>query len=191
LPVGQWLCTELAFVILSKLVQIAMLLTSGQISMGISSCVGKSAAENDLHLVTGLSLLVHVIAFPLRLCTTTTDCTQPTSSNQAASTTRGDSKPGPSETFWHPTRTFLLRQIPVQKYTQGRLGEGWVRADCKKSCRSLQRCHAFRCARATGKYGPEDNLLSEVLERAEIGTWTSRQNVRDKYAASSHCCIKV
>jgi len=111
-----------------------MLLTSGQISMGISSCVGKSAAKTDLRLVTGLSFPLHVFAFPLRIRTTAADCAQPTGSNQAASTTRCDPKPGPGETFWHPTRTLLLRQIPVQKYTQGRLGEGWVRASYKKSC---------------------------------------------------------
>jgi len=154
-------------------VHLVMLLTSGQISMGISSCIGKSTVETDIHLMTSPSFPVHVIAFPLRIRTAAADRAQSTSSNQTASPTRGDPKPGPSETFRHPAGTLLLRQILVQKYTQGRLGEGWVRADCKKSCRSLQRCHAFRCARATGKYGPEDNLLSEDLERAEIGTRTS------------------
>lgn len=150
-----------------------MLLTSGQISMGTSSCIGKSAAKTDIHLVTVPSFPIHVIAFPLRLCITTTDCTQPTSSNQAASSTRCDSKPGLSETFRHPARTFLLRQIPLQKHTQGWLGEGWICPDCKKSCRSLQRCHALRCARATREHGPEDNFLSENLERAEIGAKAS------------------
>lgn len=146
-----------------------MLLTSGQISMGISSCVGKSAAEINIQLVTGLSLPFHVIAFPLRVRTSTTDRTQPTSSHQTAFAALSNPKPGLSETFGHPAGTLLLRQVPVQEHTQGRLGEGWVRADYKKSCRSLQCGHAFRCARATGKLGPADNFLSEIMGRAEIG----------------------
>lgn len=146
-----------------------MLLTSGQISMGISSGIGKCATQINVHPLTAPSLPLHVLAFPLRLCTPTANCAQPPSSHQAARTTRGDPKPGASETFWHPAGTLLLRQIPFQEYTQGRLGEGWVRADYKKPCRSLQCCHAFRCARATREYGAEDHLLSEVLGRAKVG----------------------
>lgn len=150
-----------------------MLLTSGQISMGISSCIGNSAIKINIHPLTAPSFPLHVIAFPLRLCTPTADRAQPSSSHQAARTTRGDPEPGPSETFRHPAGTLLLRQIFIQEYTEGRLGEGWICADYKKPCRGLQCCHAFRCARAAGKYGPENNLLSEVLGRAEVGKGAS------------------
>lgn len=90
-----------------------MLLTSGQISMTISSCVGKSPVERSRNIANHpQSVSIHILAIPFWLYSTTADSPEYTSRHQTTTTyseTLRRRMAGYREVLWRPWRTPVLR----------------------------------------------------------------------------------
>ena len=128
-----------------------MLVTSGQISVAISSGIGeglvlRALTSTDYEIV---SLCVYDSSISLRLCPPATD--YPLSSrvytSEGRPTTCDGLEPEACKTFWPPTWSFALRPIPRFRPTERRMGQSRLHTASEKPHARVQRTHDICIAR--------------------------------------------
>ena len=156
-----------------------MLLTSGQLSVAISSGVGKSlhflafpspgrAPPGPPSLVSLIqrSLHLHNPLVPLRLRTAATNRTLHTARPTPTSSPRNPHhQPGAAETFRATARLRrrrrVLREISGQEQAAGRVGQGSVCAAGATAFGSVRGGNGDAGGGAGGKHGAADHPISE------------------------------
>ena len=155
-----------------------MLLTSGQISMTISSCIGSFHSIPESALANrSRSLYFHVTALPIGLRAPAADGTRSTRSFEASPAAHANAIDQSAPSFIRDSqrvressgfkRSCRFRRVHIHQKAGGGLGKGRIRSASQESYPCLQRSHVICGPLAGEEPSAEDHLVPFGVERTE------------------------